>query len=85
VQKAEGGASLDGYRAHQFHLIRNELENKIPPQLRDKRDRLELEVIQLRDAKANFSEDEYYSRLEELFYEIAQIYEQTDNTSDNLK
>ena len=85
VQKAEGGASLDGYHAHQFYLIRNEIENKMPPQLRNKRDRLELEVIKLRDAKESFSENEYYSRLEKLLTEIAQIYEQTDEVSDNPK
>jgi hypothetical protein len=85
VQKAEGGASLDGYRAHQFHLVRNAIEKKMPPQLRDRRDRLELEVIRLRDAKESFSEDEYYARLEKLLTEIAQIYEQTDGAGDNLK
>ena len=85
VQKAEDGASLDGYRAHQFHLIHSEAESKMPAQLRIERDRLELEVIKLRDAKESFSEEEYYSRLEKLLYQIAQIYEQTDRAVDNLK
>jgi hypothetical protein len=85
IQKAEGGASPDGYRAHQFHLVHNEAENKMPAQLRDRRDRLELEVIRLRDAKESFPEDEYYSRLEKLLCEIAQIYEQADGAVDNLK
>ncbi|OHB75230.1 MAG: hypothetical protein A2Z25_19650 [Planctomycetes bacterium RBG_16_55_9] len=76
VQKAEGGASLDGYRAHQLHLVPSQAESQMPPQLRDKRDRLELEVIKLRDAKENYSEDEYYSKLEKLLCEIAQIYEE---------
>ncbi len=78
VQKAENSASLDGYRAHQFHIVHSEAENKIRPGLRAQRDRLELEVVKLRDAKEKFSEDEYFSKLEALLYDIAQIYEQTD-------
>ncbi len=79
VQKAEGGASPDGYRAGQFHLVCNEAEDRMPPQLRSQRDRLELEVVKLRDTRKSFSEDEYFSRLERLLYDIAQIYEQTDD------
>jgi hypothetical protein len=91
MQKAEGGASLDGYRAHQFHLIHSEFENKMPSQLRAERDRLELEVVKLRDAKESFSEEEYYTKLEKLLVKIAQIYEQTDtpdgehNNADNYR
>jgi hypothetical protein len=85
VQRAEDGASLDGYRAHQFHLVHSQAENKMPPPLRARRDRLELEVVKLRDAKESFSEDEYFSRLEKLLCDIAQIYEQTDRTDDGPK
>lgn len=85
VQRAEDGASLDGYRAHQFHLVHSQAENKMPPPLRARRDRLELEVVKLRDAKESFSEDEYFSRLEKLLCDIAQIYEQTDRTGDGPK
>jgi len=85
VQKAEDGAALDGYRAHQFHLVPSEAENKIPPRLRARRDQLELEVVKLRDTKDNFSEDEYFARLEKLLCDIAQIYEQTDKTEHSLE
>ncbi|MEJ2703688.1 MAG: hypothetical protein P8Z79_14720 [Sedimentisphaerales bacterium] len=85
VQKAEGGASLDGYRAHQIHLVHSQAESKMPPQLRTERDHLELEVVKLRDAKESFSEDEYYARLEKLLCQIARIYEQTDGAGDNAK
>ena len=78
VRKAEDSASLDGYRAHQFHIVHSEAENTIPPGLRAERDRLELEVVKLRDAKEKFAEDEYFSKLEALLYDIAQIYEQTE-------
>lgn len=82
VQKAEDNAPLDGYRAHQFHLVRSEAERKISPDLRVQRDRLELEVMKLRDAKEDFSEDEYFSKLEALLYQITQIYEQSDQAGD---
>jgi hypothetical protein len=85
VKTAEGGAALDGYRAHQFCLVHSEIENKIPPELRAKRDRLELEVIKLRDSKDNFSEEEYFSRLEKMLYDMALIYEQADKSEDNPK
>jgi hypothetical protein len=78
IQKAHDNASLDGYRAHQFYLVCSEDEMKIAPNLRAQRDKLELEVIKLRDSKDDFSEDEYYSKLEVLLYEIAQIYEQSE-------
>jgi len=90
TRKPEDGASLDGYLAHQFHLVKSEAENKMPLELRAKRDRLELEVIKLRDAKepaggrfdpvqdSALAEDEYFSRLEKLLYDIAKIYEQAD-------
>ncbi len=80
VQKAQDGASLDGYRAHQLHLVYSDLEDKIPPELRAKRDQLELEVMKLRDTKDSVPEEEYFSKLEALLYSIAQIYEQTDKT-----
>ena len=83
VQKAQDNTSLDGYRAHQFYLIRSEAENSMPPQLRAQRDQLELEVVKLRDAKENFSEDEYFSRLEKLLYKMARIYEQADNINNS--
>jgi hypothetical protein len=83
VKTAEGGAALDGYRANQFCLVHSEEENKMPPELRAKRDRLELEVIKLRDSKDNFSEEEYFSRLEKMLYDIALIYEQADHTENS--
>ncbi len=83
VQKAQDDAPLDGYRAHQFHLVRSRAERKMPPDLRAQRDRLELEVMKLRDTKEEFSEDEYFSKLEALLYQITQIYEQTHEPNEN--
>lgn len=78
IQKARDDAPLDGYRAHQFYLVCSEDEMKMAPSLRARRDKLELEVMKLRDSKETFSEDEYFSKLEALLYDIARIYEQTE-------
>ncbi|MCL5281756.1 MAG: hypothetical protein M1376_17800 [Planctomycetes bacterium] len=78
VQKAQDGASLDGYRAHQLHLLSSASEAAMPAEMRAKRDQLELQVMELRDSRAKYSEEEYFSQLEPLLREIAQIYEQVD-------
>ena len=75
VQKARDDASLDGYRAHQLHLLSSGEEAAMPPDLRARRDQLELQVMELRDKKATLPEKEYFSRLELLLCEIARIYE----------
>ncbi|HSV98772.1 MAG TPA: hypothetical protein VLI39_01265 [Sedimentisphaerales bacterium] len=79
VQRARDGASLDGYRAHQFHLVPSETEAAMPSDLRAKRDRLELQIIELRDAKSRYSQTEYFARLESLVREIARICEQAES------
>lgn len=74
VKKAKDGTSRDGNRAHQFHLIRSEQEKRMSPELRARRDRLELEVIRHRETKARMSEDAYYAKLEELLLKLARLY-----------
>ena len=78
VQRASDEAALDGYRAHQFHLLYSEAETAMPAGLRAKRDRLELEVMRLRDAKEQLGAEEYFPKLEALLYEMARIYEEID-------
>jgi hypothetical protein len=78
VQKAGDGASLDGYRAHQFHLVHSPTETAMPAELRARRDQIELQIMELRDAKTQFSEAEYFSKLEPLVREIARLYEQAE-------
>jgi hypothetical protein len=80
VQKAADNASLDGYRAHQLHILYSDAEAGMPPPLRAERDRLELEVMNLRDTKEKFSQEQYFSKLEALLLQIARIYEQTDGS-----
>ena len=73
VKKARDGAALDGLRAHQFHLIRSEPEQKLPPAVRARRDELELAVSRLRETKAKVGEEEYYRQLEILLLELARL------------
>jgi len=75
VKKAKDGASLDGLRAHQFHLLRNDSERSLPASVRAKRDELELGIGKLRESKSEMEEDEYYRRLETLLLEMAHLYE----------
>ncbi len=75
VKKAKDGASLDGLRAHQFALLRNESERSLPASVRAKRDELELAIGKLRESKSLLEEEEYYRRLETLLLEMARLYE----------
>ena len=72
------GEALDGFRAHQFHLIRSDREKNMPRELREQRDSLELAVADLRDRKSEFTDDAYFEELERLLLKLAKVYEQTD-------
>jgi len=74
VKKPAGGGSVDGLRAHQIHLVRSEQEQKMPPDLRVRRDELEMAIARLRELKTGLTEEEYYRRLEVLMRELAQLY-----------
>jgi hypothetical protein len=73
VKKPQEGASLDGARAHQTHLVRSPLEEALPPEVRARRDALELEAAKLRETKPSLPVDEYYRRLEALLLELARL------------
>jgi hypothetical protein len=76
VRRPADGARVDGLRAHQFHLVRSEEERRMPLETRARRDELELAVAALRESRDNYSEDEYYRRLENLLLELAGLYPQ---------
>ncbi len=76
VKKAQGSATVDGRLAHQFHLVRSDSERQLSPESRRLRDQLEQAVIQLRDRKSSFEdEDAYYTQLEALLVQLAKAYE----------
>jgi hypothetical protein len=76
--KPDGSAPVDGRRAHQLHLVPSDPEKAMAPDLRRRRDQLELQVFQLHDARGKVSEDEYYRRMEPLVLELARLYEKVD-------
>lgn len=77
TKRAQDGAPLDGTRAHQFHLVRSPAEQQLAPELRGRRDALELEVATLRESKAKMKEEAYYRQLEKLMLQLAALYEAT--------
>jgi hypothetical protein len=76
IKRARDGAALDGLRAHQFHLVRSDSEQKMPPEIRAKRDTIELQIAKLRENKSGLPEQEYYRQLEPLLLELARLYHQ---------
>jgi hypothetical protein len=77
TKQARDGAALDGPRAHQFHLVRSPAELELSPEIRARRDRLELQISDLRARKAKLAEDKYYAELEKLLLELAAVYDGT--------
>jgi len=78
VKSAKDGAVLDGFRAHQFHLVRSEAERKLSPETRARRDALESSISKLRETKRGLPEDVYYEKLEAMLLELARLYEAAD-------
>jgi hypothetical protein len=79
VKKPAQGSSVDGPRAHQFHLIRSDAERKLSPALRAKRNEVELSIEDLRQSKETLGEDDYYRRLEPLLLELARLYQSAES------
>ncbi len=80
TKKPKTAAATDGRRAHQIHLIASESERKMPPELRQQRDALELELFALRDQKSELAADEYDQQLETLLLKLAEIYDQLETS-----
>ncbi len=78
VKRAADGAALDGLRAHQWHLLRSEAERKLAPEVRVRRNELELALEQLRSQKDKMTVDEYYEHLEGVLLELARLYEASE-------
>jgi hypothetical protein len=77
VKKPKPDAQPDGYRAHQFHLVRSTLEQSFTDAQRSERNELELAVAALRQRKAQMEETAYYAELEKLLRRLAVFYEST--------
>ncbi len=77
MKRASDGASPDGARAQQFVLVRSAAEQQLAPDTRARRDKLELQIAELRETKAKMKDEDYYRELEKLLRELAGIYEGT--------
>jgi hypothetical protein len=78
VKKAKDDAQVDGLRAAQWCLVRGERERKMPPELRARRDAIELQIASLRNEKKAMDEDVYYARLEVMLLELAKLAERIE-------
>jgi hypothetical protein len=75
VKTPANGKSVDGVRAHQFHLVRSEVEQELSPAARERRDELEKQLSELRSRKESLPEDDYYRQLEDILVKIARLYQ----------
>ncbi len=79
VKKPEGNSRPDGRIAAQFHLIENELESLMSPEIKQRRDELEQAIFELRDHRDDMKEEAYFERLEALLIPFAELYQSLDN------
>jgi len=80
TRRARDGAPLDGPRANQFLLVRSPADRGLPPDVRQRRDELELSISKLREEKKQLEEDAYYARLEPILLDLARLYEGVERT-----
>lgn len=78
VKRTKQDVEPDGFRAHQFHLVRSDRESRMQPQLRKQRDSLERQIEILRASKDQTEESDYYDQLESLLIQITRIYQNAD-------
>lgn len=78
LAKPTDGHPLDGRRAHQWRLVPNETDAKLPPEVRAKRNELELAIDQLRDRKDQLPRNEYLAQLERLLVALAELNEKLE-------
>jgi hypothetical protein len=75
TKKAKDGASLDGTRANQFHLVLSHEEQVLPAEVIRQRDELELKVAKLRESKPAMKDADYYRELEAILLALARLQE----------
>jgi hypothetical protein len=75
---AANGAAVDGARAHQWHLLMSPAELALSPEVRAKRNDLELQIEALRNKKPILTESEYYAQLDALMLSLARLYHSSD-------
>lgn len=78
ISSPQEGLPLDGRQAHQWHLVPNETDAAMDPQVRARRNELELAIERLRDQKSSLPEDEYFKKLEQFLIPLAELNELSD-------
>jgi hypothetical protein len=73
TKSAEGGASPDGARAARLCLVKSPRELALSPEVRAKRDALELEADNLYGQRAALGDDEYFRQLEAIMLDLAHL------------
>ena len=79
TKSAKSGAEVDDQRASQWNLVRSPQEADLPPDVRARRDELELQLAQARLRKSQLSQEEYLQQIEPLLLELAELYESKAN------
>ncbi|MGZ8939554.1 MAG: hypothetical protein ACXW32_10130 [Limisphaerales bacterium] len=74
AKKPEEAANVDGFRAHQIHFIYSEEEAKLSPEVRKRRNDLELELEKVRARKSQMKEDEYLKEIEPIILQLSHLY-----------
>jgi len=85
VKSAKNGASVDGLRANQWHLVRSASERQFPANLRDRRDALERQLEGLRQQKSKLTETDYLMQLEPIMLELATLYQSETRPAETSK
>lgn len=78
IAKPTDGHPLDGHTAHQWHLVPNETDARLPVEVRRQRNELEVAIERLRHRKGTVSEQAYLSELERLLVALAELNEKFD-------
>ena len=85
AKKPDEAANVDGFRAHQIHFIYSEEEAKLPPEVRKRRNELELKLEQARARKQQLKEDEYLKEIEPILLELSRLYRDAASSSTSDK
>jgi hypothetical protein len=75
IKSAADGKAVDGVRAHEMFLVPGDVERRLPPEARARRDELEQKLSALRSNKTKMNEDEYYRQLEGILVETGRLYQ----------
>ena len=85
AKKPDEAANVDGFRAHQIHFIYSEEEAKLPPEVRKRRNELELKLEQARARKQQLKEEEYLKEIEPILLELSRLYRDAGSFSNSDK